>query len=164
MFSLSVCPIIACIPLLLKSQKAFWQNQAHGGMEPSKWTKLDGNGTVLYLHHPCILCHFDNYALCLVTCVYSRVVEGSGVSLVLHGCVVHVDVHDEVICGWLQRNCYWAWQMCSVLYAEAIKGVHQQYWACMACWSVIFVVNSCCCYVGFLIYRGLWSEQCWVSC
>ena len=42
--------------------------------------------------------------------------------VVLLGCVVHVDVHGEVMCcGWLQRNCYCAWQMWSVMYAEAVE-------------------------------------------
>ena len=33
--------------------------------------------------------------LCALVCVHRRVVEGSGVGIVLHGCVVHV---DEKLC------------------------------------------------------------------
>ena len=48
------------------------------GMKP---TKLDGNESTTYLHHPYTLCHFANlhkYVL-FVSCVQRRVVEGNGV-------------------------------------------------------------------------------------
>ena len=39
-----------------------------------------------------------------VSCVHSRVVEGSWEGIA--GCVVHVDVHGEcVCCGWMQCSC-----------------------------------------------------------
>ena len=72
-------------------------------MEPTTTSPTRWNYTTIYLYHPYILCHLSNYALCSIICEHSRVVEGSGVSIVLHGCVVHVDVHG---CGSLQLNCY----------------------------------------------------------
>ena len=49
------------------------------------------------------------FQLCLVfvSCVHRRIVEGSGVDSA--GCVVHVN--SELCCGWLQNNCYCAWQI-----------------------------------------------------
>ena len=47
-------------------------------MEPSKINQtIDVNDITTLSHHPYILCHFANYALCLL-CV-RRVVEGSWV-------------------------------------------------------------------------------------
>ena len=36
--------------------------------------------------------------------MHKRVVQGSGVGSAR--CVVHVDVHGELYCGWLQCSCY----------------------------------------------------------
>ena len=63
-------------------------------MEPS--TTLDGNDTTFFLHHPYIFCHFANYTLCLLfVCIggLGKAVEW----VVVYGCVVHVDVHEEVL-------------------------------------------------------------------
>ena len=58
------------------------------------------------------------FQLCLefVSCVYRRIAEGSGVD----GAEYVVHVNSELCCGWLQSNCYLAWQICSVLYAEGV--------------------------------------------
>ena len=55
---------------------------------PQKPTKLDETDTTIL--HPYILCHFAKYALCL----FVRI--GGLWKAMLHGCVVHVDVHGEV--------------------------------------------------------------------
>ena len=51
-----------------------------------------------HLRHPYILCHFA-IKLCFVfvSCVHSRIVEGSWEGIIA-GCVVHVDVHGEYVC------------------------------------------------------------------
>ena len=58
------------------------------------------------------------FQLCLefVSCVHRRIAEGSGVDSA--ECVVHVN--SELCCGWVQSNCYWAWQICSVSNAEGV--------------------------------------------
>ena len=44
--------------------KTFSELKVHIGMEHQEPTKLDGNDTTTISHHPYILCHFANYALC----------------------------------------------------------------------------------------------------
>ena len=59
------------------------------GWNPQKPTKLDGTDPTIF--SPYILCHFAKYALCLFVWI------GGLWKAVLHGCVVHVDVHEEVM-------------------------------------------------------------------
>ena len=66
------------------------------GWNPQKPAQQDGNDTTTHSHHPCILCHFADYALCLLA---RSVVEGSGVGSAV--CVVHVDVHGECVMLWV---------------------------------------------------------------
>ena len=64
------------------------------GWNPQKPTKLDGNDTMIFSHHPYILCHLANYALCFVLVrIYRRVTVWNGSA----GCVVHADVRGEVM-------------------------------------------------------------------
>ena len=49
------------------SQKKFSeQKQVHLGMDLSEPAKQDGNDNTILLYHPYRLCHFANYALCLL--------------------------------------------------------------------------------------------------
>jgi len=41
-------------------------------------------------------------------------------------------------------------------------GVHEQWWICMACWSVSYVVNFCFCWTWH-IWVVIYVEGCWVS-
>ena len=115
----------------MKSQKKFSeQKQAYVGMEPSKTNQTrwewDYNTFTPSLH----LVPFYQPCLVFIICVNTRVVEGSGVDVVLHGCAVHDYVHGE--------DKIW-----SVLYAEAVE--------CMSsAWSVwhvgvsVMLSTSCC--------------------
>ena len=47
-------------------------------------------------HHPYTLCHFANYALCLLFVHIGGLWKAVG-WVVLYGCVVHVDVYGEVM-------------------------------------------------------------------
>ena len=75
-------PVIRYSPALIDHYmnitKTFSERkQAQLRWNPQKPTKLD---TTLLLHHPYILCHFANNALCFLFAVMGlRVVEGSGV-------------------------------------------------------------------------------------
>ena len=91
-----------------------WKNlQAHVRMKSSKPTEQDRNDTTILLHHPYILWHFTNHAMCLLL----ECTGGASVSY-MESCrvssaysAVHV-VHGEgVICECLQFHCCWAWQI-----------------------------------------------------
>ena len=57
-------------------KKFFEQKQVHVGRTES--ASVNGNDTTILSHHLYILCHFGNYALCLLfASVQRRVVEGS---------------------------------------------------------------------------------------
>ena len=43
--------------------------------------------------------------LVFVICAHRRVVESSGIGIVLHGCVVHVNVHGEVMLWQMGLSC-----------------------------------------------------------
>ena len=84
---------------VLKSRKTvFWTKTStcRDGLNPHKPTKLDGNDTTILSHHPYILCHFVNYALCLLFVCIGGLWKALG-WVMLHGSVVHVDVHGEVM-------------------------------------------------------------------
>ena len=112
-------------------------------------------------HHPYILCHFANYVLCLLFVWIGGLWKAVG-WVVLRGCVVHVDVHRKVLCcGWLQLNCYWAWQMWSLLYAETVVCMSSA--KSVGVWvNILLLLNMA--NMGCLVCGRLWSEQCWVPC
>ena len=43
--------------------------------------------------------------LVFVICAHRRVVEGSGIGIVLHWCVVHVNVHGKVVLWQMGLSC-----------------------------------------------------------
>ena len=91
-----------------------------------------------------------------VICSHRRVVEGSGVggiacwrSHVVSGCNLIATEHGR--CGLsCMQNC----------------GVHEQCYICMACWSVSYALNFCCCWTWQVVLYaegyGVSSAECWV--
>ena len=60
-------------------------------LNPQNQTKLDANDTTILSHHLYILCHFGNYALCLLA-LRIRGLWKAAWWVVL---IVHIDVHGE---------------------------------------------------------------------
>ena len=82
-----------------------------------------------------------------VSCVHWKVMEGSGVGSA--GCLMlvdmYVDVHGECLYVCVTATSLllsMAHMLCHVCRS---CGVHERCGICMACWSVIYVVNFCCC-------------------
>ena len=60
-------------------------------LNPQNQTKLDANDTTILSHHPYILCHFANYALCLLALRIGGLWKAAWWVVL----VVHIDVHGE---------------------------------------------------------------------
>ena len=70
----------------------------HVGIEPSK--TIDGNDTTILSHHPYVLCHFANYALCLlVVCIGGLLKAVGGVGLGVE-CMCEA-LSDTPICAYV---------------------------------------------------------------
>ena len=84
-----------------------------------------------------------------VSCVHSRVVEGSWEGIA--GCVVHVDVHREcVCCGWMQcsmlaEGCSWL----AVVHGYEISFIPTECFIrkklCFDCYSAVFIMAFTAC-------------------
>ena len=98
----------------------------------------DTSHTTTISHHPYILCHFVNYALCLlVACIVESIGVGSA------GCGVHVDVRimspmgrvqhklgSELCCGWLQLHvANFVQSLFSSIFLLALLAVSDRRWA-----------------------------------
>ena len=89
------------------------------GTFPQNPTKLDGSDTTILSHHPYILCHFANYALCLLL-VYT---EGL-IVLGMEGCSLVPSPHLVrgrglgTRLGRLWNERYWAYIVHVVVYGE----------------------------------------------
>ena len=65
-----------------------------------------------------------------VSCMYRKVVEGSGVGSA--GCVGHVDVHGECVVLWVAAM-QLLMSMADICLACRSCGVHKHHYVCMAC-------------------------------
>ena len=91
---------------VLKSQKSFLnENKRMQGWNPQKPTKLDRNDTTTISHHPYILCHFANYALCLLVVCIGGLWKAVGWVVLGVECML-MCMGSELCCGWLQCSCY----------------------------------------------------------
>ena len=75
-----------------------------------------------------------------VSCVHRTIVEGSGLGSV--GCIVHVDVHGEVVL-WVAATQLLLSMTDMVCLVYRSCGVHKQCRVCMACWSVSYKFYCC---------------------
>ena len=91
-------------------------------------------------HHPYILCHFANYALCLLFVVIEEFWKAVG-WVVMHEQVVHVDVHGEVM--------LWVAATELLLSMADVVCLGCRSCECMSSaesvWQVETSVNFCCC-------------------
>ena len=67
---------------IIKSQKSFQnENKRMWIWNPQKPAKQDRNDTTTHLHHPYILYHFANYAVCLLVVCISGLWKAVGMVL-----------------------------------------------------------------------------------
>ena len=110
--------------IILYNHKKFseWK-QVHVGIVPSKTNKLDWNDTTKLSQHPYILCHFADYALCLLVVFIGRLRKAVGWVVLSVQCMLMcmlMCIESKLYVG-VAATCYWTWQMWSVMYAESVE-------------------------------------------